>query len=72
MKKSEQKPVFTKQELSLPLPNSLKLRKLYRDHEYIHGYCIALSDAIEILQQKLKESCKQETDIERKIERLMK
>lgn len=58
-------------ELSLPLPKPLKLRKLYREREYIHGYCIALSDSIEILQQKLKESCKQETDIERKIERLM-
>lgn len=66
------KPIFTKAELSLQLPKSLKLRKLYRDREYIHGYCIALSDTIEILQQKLKESCKQETDIERKIERLMK
>lgn len=66
------KPIFTKAELSLPLPKPLKLRKLYRDHEYIHGYCIALSDTIETLQQKLKESCKQETDIERKIERLMK
>lgn len=65
-------PIYTKDELSLPLPKPLKLRKLYRDREYIHGYCIALSDAIEILQQKLKESCKQETDIERKIERLMK
>ena len=66
------KPVYTKAELSLPLPKPLKLRKLYRDREYTHGYCIALSDAIETLQQKLKESCKQETDIERKIERLMK
>lgn len=65
-------PIYKKDELSLPLPKPLKLRKLYRDREYIHGYCIALSDAIEILQQKLKESCKQETDIERKIERLMK
>lgn len=66
------KPIYTKEELSLPLPNSLKLSKLYRDREYIHGYCLALSDAIEILEEKLKESCKQETDIERKIERLTK
>lgn len=66
------KPVFTKKELSLPIPKSLKLRKLYSDHEFIHGYCIALSDAIEILQQKLKESCRQESNIERKIERLRK
>lgn len=65
------KPIYTMSELSLPLPKPLKLRKLYREREYIHGYCIALSDAIEILQQKLKESCKQETDIERKIESLM-
>ena len=66
------KPIYTMAELSLPLPKSLKLRKLYRDHEYIHGYCIALSDVIGILRQKLKESCKQESDIESKIERLMK
>lgn len=65
-------PVFTKKELSLPIPKSLRLHKLYRDHEFIHGYCIALSDAIEILQQKLKESCRQESNIERKIERLRK
>lgn len=65
-------PIYTKAELSFPLPKPLKLRKLQRDREYIHGYCIALSDSIEILQQKLKESCKQETDIECKIERLMK
>lgn len=64
------KPVFTKQELSIQLPKSLKLNKLYRDREYMHGYCIALSDAIEILQQKLKTSCKQETDIEHKIKEL--
>lgn len=64
------KPVFTKQELSILIPKSLKLRKLYRDHEYMHGYCIALSEAIGILQQKLKESCKQETDIEHKIKEL--
>ena len=66
------KPVFTKQELSIQLPKSLKLSKLYRDREYMHGYCIALSDAIETLQQKLKESCKQETDIEHKIMELEK
>lgn len=64
-------PIFTREELSLPLPKPLKLRQLQRDREYIHGYCIALSDAIEILQQKLKESCDKETEIERKIERLM-
>lgn len=66
------KPIYTMAELSLPLPKSLKLHKLHRDHEYMHGYCIALSDTITILQQKLKESCKQESEIERKIERLMK
>lgn len=64
------KPIYTKQELSIQLPKSLKLRKLYRDREYMHGYCIALSVAIEILQQKLKESCKQETDIENNIREL--
>lgn len=64
--------IFTREELYLPLPKPLKIRKLYRDREYIHGYCIALSDSIEILQQKLKESCEKETEIERKIERLIK
>lgn len=65
------KPIYTKAELSLPLTKPLKLRKLQRECDYIHGYCIALSDSIEILQQKLKESCEKETEIERKIERLM-
>lgn len=62
----------TKDKLFSTLPKSTNIRMLRQEYEYIHGYCIALNDAIEILYQKLKESCKQETDIERKIERLMK
>lgn len=62
----------TKDKLFSQLNTPTKIRMLRQEHEYIHGYCIALNDAIEILYQKLKESCKQETDIERKIERLMK
>lgn len=61
----------TKDKLFSILSKSTKIRMLRQEYQYIHGYCIALSDSIEILQQKLKESCKQETDIERKIERLM-
>jgi hypothetical protein len=69
---TKDQPIYTKDELSIPLPRPLKLHKLTNDHEYIHGYCIALSDTITILQEKLKKYCKQESDIERKIERLMK
>lgn len=62
----------TKDKLFSILTKSTKIRMLRQEYEYIHGYCIALNDVIEILYQKLKESCKQETDIEREITRIMK